>query len=155
MDLDAVDEVTLRRLARAAGLAVNASEYADVPAEPARRVRDICLALPEVTENQAWAGTQFRIRKRVFAHVLTVDFADGPVTVLTFRASGPELEALRNGGHPHFRPAWGADAVGRVLDPDATDASDVRWDEVAELVTESYCVVAPKKLVALVDRPSV
>jgi predicted DNA-binding protein (MmcQ/YjbR family) len=152
MDLDAVDEATLRRLARAAGLAVDASEYADVPAEPARRVRGICLALPEVTENQAWAGTQFRIRKRVFAHVLTVDFADGPVTVLTFRSSGPELETLRNGGHPHFQPAWGADAVGRVLDP---DASDVRWDEVAELVTESYCAVAPKKLVALVDRPSV
>jgi hypothetical protein len=35
-----------------------------------------------------------------------------------------------------------------VLD-DATD-----WDEVAELVTESYCIMAPKKLVALVDRPS-
>jgi len=27
------------------------------------------------------------------------------------------------------------------------------WDEVAELMTESYCVLAPKKLVALVDRP--
>jgi predicted DNA-binding protein (MmcQ/YjbR family) len=152
MDLDTVDEATLRRLARAAGLAVDASEYADVPADLATRVRDICLALPEVTENQGWAGTQFRIRKRVFAHVLTIDFAAGPVTVLTFRSSGPELEALRNGGHPHFQPAWSADAVGRVLDP---DAADVRWDEIAELVTDSYCVVAPKKLVALVDRPSV
>jgi hypothetical protein len=28
----------------------------------------------------------------------------------------------------------------------------VDWDEVAELVTESYCVLAPKKLVELVDR---
>lgn len=27
------------------------------------------------------------------------------------------------------------------------------WDVVAELMTESYCVLAPKKLVALVDRP--
>ena len=27
------------------------------------------------------------------------------------------------------------------------------WAEVAELLTESYCVLAPKKLVALVDRP--
>jgi hypothetical protein len=34
-----------------------------------------------------------------------------------------------------------------VLD-DHTD-----WEEVAELMTESYCVLAPKKLVALVDRP--
>ncbi|HEX6311378.1 MAG TPA: hypothetical protein VF152_07095 [Acidimicrobiia bacterium] len=30
----------------------------------------------------------------------------------------------------------------------------VDWDEVAELVTESYCVLAPRKLVDLVDRPT-
>ena len=29
----------------------------------------------------------------------------------------------------------------------------VDWDEVAELLTESYCLLAPKKLVALVGRP--
>jgi hypothetical protein len=28
------------------------------------------------------------------------------------------------------------------------------WDEVAELVTESYCVLAPKRLVEAVDRPA-
>jgi hypothetical protein len=38
--------------------------------------------------------------------------------------------------------------VGVVLD------AGVDWGEVAELVTESYCVLAPKKLVELVDRPS-
>jgi hypothetical protein len=30
----------------------------------------------------------------------------------------------------------------------------VDWDEVAELLTESYCVLAPKKLGELVDRPT-
>jgi len=29
----------------------------------------------------------------------------------------------------------------------------VDWDEVAELLTDSYCVLAPKALAALVDRP--
>jgi hypothetical protein len=29
----------------------------------------------------------------------------------------------------------------------------VEWEEVAELLTESYCVMAPKKLVRLVDSP--
>ena len=33
---------------------------------------------PEVTENQAWAGTQYRIRKRVFAHVLAGKMAGDP-----------------------------------------------------------------------------
>jgi predicted DNA-binding protein (MmcQ/YjbR family) len=147
MDLGDVDEATLRRLARAAGLACDPSEYADVPPAVHDAVRAICRALPEVAENPAWAGTQFRVRKRVFAHVLTVDFESGPVTVLTFRAAGAELAALRGGGHPWFQPAWGADSVGMVLDP------DVSWDEVAELVAESYCLVAPKKLAAQVERP--
>jgi hypothetical protein len=30
---------------------------------------------------------------------------------------------------------------------------DVDWSEVAELVTESYCTRAPKRLVDRVDRP--
>jgi hypothetical protein len=29
----------------------------------------------------------------------------------------------------------------------------VDWDEVAELVTDSYCLLAPVKLAARVDRP--
>ena len=119
---------------------MNGIEYADVPPEVEAQVRSLCLGLPETVERQAWAGTQWRIRNRMFAHVLAVDFADGPVVVLTFRSSGLELAALRNSGDPFFRPAWGSDAVGMVLD------SGVDWNEVAELVTESYCTVAPKKL---------
>lgn len=30
---------------------------------------------------------------------------------------------------------------------------DTGWDEVAELLTESYCLLAPKRLAALVDQP--
>jgi hypothetical protein len=53
----------------------------------------------------------------------------------------------RNAGAPFFNPPWFDGIVGLHLD-DRTD-----WSEVAELVTESYCALAPKKLVALVDRP--
>ncbi|HET6951899.1 MAG TPA: MmcQ/YjbR family DNA-binding protein [Acidimicrobiales bacterium] len=123
------------------------TEYADVPAEIVARLRAVCLGLPETAEQQAWAGTRWRVRTRTFAHVLTVDGEGGPATVMTFRASGPELDALRAAGHPFFRPGWGHDVVGMVLDT-GTD-----WDEVTELVTESYCILAPKKLVSRVDRP--
>ncbi|HZA75571.1 MAG TPA: MmcQ/YjbR family DNA-binding protein [Acidimicrobiales bacterium] len=140
------DEDRVGRLARASTLALNPTEYADVPPDVVAKLRSMCLGLPETAENQGWAGLQWRIRKRTFAHVLTVDFADGPITVLTFRSSGPELEALRSAGHPFFRPAWGTDVVGMVLDAGAD------WDEVTELVTESYCVLAPKKLADLVNR---
>jgi hypothetical protein len=122
-------------------------EYSDVPDEVIAQLRSVCLGLPETAEEQAWAGRRWVIRRRTFAHVLQVDSTEGSATVMTFRSSGDELEVLRRSGHPFFRPGWGTDVVGMVLD-DGTD-----WDEVAELLTESYCILAPKKLVALVDRP--
>jgi predicted DNA-binding protein (MmcQ/YjbR family) len=142
------DDDRLRRLARASSLALSATEYADVPVGVLAEVRSICLGLPETAENPSWAGTQWRVRKRMFAHVLSVDFADGPDTVVTFRSSQPELDALRRSGHPFFQPAWGTDAVGMVLEP------GVDWSHVAELLTESYCTQAPRRLVELIDRPT-
>lgn len=103
-------------------------------------------------------GVRWRIRSRTFAHVLTVDpdhqmayaravATDVPVCVLTFRSPGDEIEGLVRSGHPFYKPDWGADVVGMVLD------DGVDWTEVAELLTESYCVLAPRKLAARVDRP--
>ena len=144
--MDQPDDDRLRHLARASSLALDPTGYADVSAAVVARLRSLCLGLPESVEKQAWAGTQWRIRDRMYAHVLTVDFVDGPVTVMTFRSSGPELDALRGAGHPFFRPAWGAGLVGLVLD------AAVNWDEVTELVIESYCVLAPRKLVRQIER---
>jgi YjbR len=133
--------------------------HADVPAEVIAELRSVCLALPEAYEEPAWVGKRWRIRTQTFAHVLTIDAGwppayaraaetDGPVAVLTFESSGPELAALSAAGHPFFKPRWRPTVVGMVL------GADVDWGEVAELVTESFCVLAPKKLVALVDRPT-
>ncbi len=121
----------------------------EVPEAVEVRLREICLSLPEVREEVAWKGTRWRVRTHTFVHVIGIDEPGrDPSVVMSFRAAGDELEVLRNAGHPFFILGWGRDAVGMVLD-DRTD-----WDEVCELVTESYCVLAPKKLVALVDRPA-
>jgi hypothetical protein len=124
------------------------------------RLRALCGALPEAYEEDAWVGTRWSVRKKAFAHVVFVADgwppayahavgSDGPVTVLTFRAAGEELDALVHAGPPFFKPVWFKDIVGLVLDRE-TD-----WSEVAELVTESYRLLAPKKLAAqlAVDRP--
>ena len=128
----------------------------DVPAEILDRLRPICLGLPETYEEPAWVGIRWRVRKRTFAHVLTVDpdhqrvisraaATDEPVCLMTFRASGAELQALVSAGPPYFKASWGDDVVGIVFD------TDVDWDEVAELLTDSYCVLAPKRLAAQVE----
>ena len=119
----------------------------DVPDEVEARLRAMCLALPDAYEESAWVGTRWMVRKKTFAHVLTIDDVDGARLVLTSRAAGDDLEVLTQVGHPYYLLGWGRDAMGMVLD-DATD-----WDEVREIVTDSFCVMAPKRLVALVDRP--
>ncbi|GHP17674.1 hypothetical protein RN2511_024100 [Rhodococcus sp. NKCM2511] len=120
-------------------------------------VRQMCLALPETYEEQAWVGTRWRVRGRTFAHVLdivdgtppafaTAAGTDGPAHVLVFRSRGTELDALsRQDGF--FAPGWGPEIIGMLLD------ESVDRTELGELITESYCTRAPKKLVALLRRP--
>jgi hypothetical protein len=131
---------------------------ADVPDAVLRRLRPLCLALPEAYEERAWVGVRWRVRRQTFAHVLSIDEGwppayaraagtDGPAVVLMIRSTGPELGVLRTLGHPYFAPPWRSDEVGSLLG-DGTD-----WDEVAELVIESYCVQAPRHLASKVARP--
>jgi hypothetical protein len=131
----------------------------DLSPELVARVAGICLALPETHEQDAWIGVRWRIRQRTFAHLAHVNPTGGsvfglaarlgrPADVMTFRSSGEELEALVRSGLPFYKPDWSPHVVGMVLD-DRTD-----WDEVGELLAESYCLVAPQKLVRLVERPS-
>ena len=120
------------------------------------RLAAIALALPEAVEQDAWTGVRWRIRTKTFGHVMVAqegyessyrDFTNitEPTTVLTFRAFGDELLALTHAGPPFYQPPWSPTIVGMVLD-DATD-----WDEVAELITESYRFCAPQRLVRRLD----
>jgi predicted DNA-binding protein (MmcQ/YjbR family) len=127
------------------------------PGDDVARVASIALALPDAYEEDAWTGVRWRVRSRTFAHVLVAQEGytsayremtgvTEPTTVLTFRSSGDELLALTHAGPPFYRPPWSPTVVGMVLDED-TD-----WDEVAELVTESYRFCAPQKLRHRLDR---
>ena len=133
------------------------TEPGDVAPEILERLRPICRELPDTVEELAWIGLRWRIRTRTFAHVYLVDprkhrmyartvASRESVCVLTFRSPAEDLAGLVAGGYPFFKAAWGTDVVAMVLDED-TD-----WDEGAELLTESYCVLAPKRLAALLRR---
>ena len=135
------------------------AERPSVPQEIVETLGTISLALPEAHEEQAWVGTRWRVGTRTFAHVLAVDAGwppayaraagnEGPLTLLMFRSSGPELAALAGTGHPFFTTPWRADEIGMVL------GNDADWVEIRELVIESYCVMAPQRLVDLLDRPT-
>jgi hypothetical protein len=126
-------------------------------AEVVARLAATATTLPEAHEEDAWTGVRWRIRAKTFAHVMMAQagfessFRDitgvaDPTTLLTFRATGDELLALVHAGMPFYKPPWSPTIVGMVIDDD-TD-----WDEVAELVTESYRFCAPQKLVRMLDQ---
>jgi hypothetical protein len=133
------------------------AEPGEVASTVLTRLRAICLDLPEAYEEAAWVGRRWRVRKHTFAHVLVVDGgwppayaraarSDGPLTVLTFRTPTPERFQPPQVGPPFFWPGWFADLAGMALDED-TD-----WDDVAELVVDSWCTLAPRKLLDRLDR---
>ena len=118
-------------------------------------MRAVCLGLPDAYEEPAWTGVRWRVRGRTFAHACVVEpnhptsharvFAtDGPVCVVTFRAPADEVGGLIGSGFPFYWPGWGTNVVGMVLD------AHTDWTEVAELLTDSYRVQAPKKLARLI-----
>ena len=63
-----------------------------------------------------------------------------PARPRPLRARRGERKALLSVGHPYFASRAGGDRVGVLL----TDDTD--WEELRELVTESYRILAPKKL---------
>jgi hypothetical protein len=68
-----------------------------------------------------------------------------PVPLMVLRADPSEREVLLAIGPPFFAPRARRDRLG-VLLADHTD-----WKEIRELVTDSYRLLAPKKLSALLD----
>jgi YjbR len=124
-----------------------------VPENIKARVFTCCLALPEVTvrvdESRSEARStacSFDIRRRSFCLlVATKDPTGRPLSRLVLRADPDDRAALVSIGHPYFASRAGRDRLGVLL----TDDTD--WEETRELVTDSYRVLAPKKLSELLD----
>jgi len=128
-------------------------QHPQVSATVPTKLRAACLALPDAYEEQAWVGTRWMVRKKTFAHVLMVAEGWPPVyaraagrdgCVLTFQSWLPRADPHAFADPPYFRPPWRPDIVGRILE------GRIDWDEIAQLVTASYCTLVPKKQAELV-----
>ena len=116
----------------------------DLPDEMLRRLQATFATFPEITEERAWVGVRWQVRKATVAHVFG---GEDQRFRVTFRAEPDEVLAFEHLGEPYFRVGWGRNVVGLLLDDD-TD-----WDEIVELLTDSYCIQAPTHLAAQVSRP--
>lgn len=117
-----------------------------IPKRMVDRLRRIDARLPETTLKVDPWGYSFQIRRRTYAFLLAPADPEGVRRpLLIVRADELERHALLSGGHPYFPVGGGHDRLGIVL------GAGTDWEEVGELVTESYRRLAPKKLVALLD----
>ena len=115
------------------------------PGERFARVRAICLVLPEATERETWGQATFRVREKIFAmgH-------DGETTAVTCKARPGVQEMLVSADPERFyvppytgHNGWIGVRLGVPVD----------WDELEDLIAESYRMTAPKKLSALIEAP--
>jgi predicted DNA-binding protein (MmcQ/YjbR family) len=104
------------------------------------KLRKIALALPEATEEFTWESPNFRVRKKIFVMAAP----DG--SSISMKADPDERPALLENEARFYLPPYVATKgwIGMHL------TAGVDWSEVAELVTTSYCIIAPKTLARLV-----
>ena len=116
---------------------------------PIARVRAICLALPEAEERPFGGHTApaFRVRDKLF--VMTSE--DG--TSMTMKAPrGAQQVLVASEPERFFVPKYVGPKGWIGVRLDLRAAPD--WDEMAEMIMESYFLTAPKRLAALVGLPS-
>ena len=120
------------------------AERPDVPDAWVHRLDTIIARFPETTQERAWVGVCWKVRRATVAHVFG---GEDQLFRITFRADAEEVLAFEHLGPPYFRASWGVNVVGLLLDRN-TD-----WNELTELLTDSYCLQAPPQLAERVGRP--
>lgn len=108
------------------------------------RIRTIALALPEAVEKPFGGHTSapaFRVRDKFF-----VMCSEDGGTINLKAAEGVQAILIRSDPDRFFVPKYVGPKgwVGvRLGSP-----TKAEWDEVAEMIIESYCLIAPARLVA-------
>lgn len=108
------------------------------------RLRAICLALPEAAEGGGVGNPSFRIRDKIFAMQHGVK---GRASMWCKAPRGFQEIIVSSDPERFFVPPYVGHHgwVGVWLD------GDLDWGFIADIVTESYCMAAPKRLHELLN----
>ncbi|MDQ3697731.1 MAG: MmcQ/YjbR family DNA-binding protein [Gemmatimonadota bacterium] len=113
-------------------------------------MRKLCLALPEAHEVEAWGEPTFRVRNKLFAMYAGADNHHGKGRAAVWCKAAPGNQALMVQSAPDrfFVPPYVGPSgwVGVWLDGNAD------WEELPALLRDSYRLIAPKRLAALLDQ---
>lgn len=120
-----------------------------MPPSVLARVRKLCLALPEAHEVEAWGEPTFRVRNKLFAMFASKDNHHGSGRNGVWVKAAASNQSLMVRAHPDrfFVPPYVGPSgwVGVWTD------SDTDWKELASLFEDGYRLVAPKRLLVVLD----
>lgn len=102
------------------------------------RLREICLALPETTEVEAWGDPTFRTGGKIFA---MIKCGDGRISVWCKAPEGSQDVLVGAEPETFFVPPYVGHKgwVGMRLD------ANPDWKDVATLVERSFELIRPKR----------
>lgn len=112
------------------------------------RLTKVCFGLPEVERELAGRHARFHVREKTFAWYLDDHHGDGIVSVSCKMALGENREVAALDPARYYLPAYMAHRGWIAL---RLDVGKIDWDEVDELVADSYRLTAPKRLAALIS----
>ena len=120
-----------------------------MPTDPLIRLRTICLALPEATEKLAWGEPTFRVRDKLFAmHASAGNHHGAGRPAVWIKATpGNQDLLLQDDATRYFKPPYVGPSgwIGVWLDRRPP------WSAVQGLLEDGYRLVAPKRLLAVLD----
>ena len=118
-------------------------------ADPLQRLRGVCTSFPEVTERLSHGAPTWFVRDKSAFVTLWADGHHGNQFPHLWCAAPPGVQTELIEAEPErfFRPPYvgGRGWLGVRLDV------GVDWDELGRICEEAYRVIAPKKLVAMLD----
>jgi hypothetical protein len=116
---------------------------------PIDRVREICLALPEAHEVEAWGEPTFRVRNKLFAMHASANTHHGAGREAIWIASNHVAQDMVMRAKPdrYFSPPYVGPGgwIGAWIDRNPP------WNEIAELLRDGYRLKAPKRLSATLE----
>ena len=112
------------------------------------RLSKICLALPEVTRQILGSHASFSVRKKIFVYYMDNHHGDGIVSVSCKVFPGDNTALVASQPKRFYLPAYIGPRGWVAL---RLDLGEIDWGEVAELVSGSYILSAPRKLAAMVE----
>jgi hypothetical protein len=108
--------------------------------------RRLCLALPEAEEQEAWGSPTFRVKGKMFAMYLNNHHGDGRIALWLKAPPGVQTMLVEAAPEKFFIPQYQGPFgwIGVHLDRNSEA-------EIASHIRQAYRMVAPKKLLALLD----